>query len=152
MAPEAETDEAEYVPGQRSQEWLHLAHVEFIEAEYDIDLNKLPANEVIAIAFATRRDYRASEIYSDAKEAHAAEVEEAKEAAKAEREAAREEREAARAKAKEEKEAAKAKAEKTAEKATKGTAKKAPAASKKSAASRRRAKEAEAEDADPFED
>ena len=150
MAPEAEPDEAEYVPGQRSQEWLHLAHVEFIEAEYDIDLNKLPANEVIAIAFATRRDYRASEIYSDAKEAHAAEV--AKEAAKAEREAAREEREAARAKAKEEKEAAKAKAEKTAEKATKGTAKKATAASKKSAASRRRAKEAEAEDADPFED
>lgn len=145
---EATEEVEEYIPGTRSQDWLHNAHVEYIETEYGVNLSKSSPAEVISIAFATRREFRESEIYSDAKSAAAEAKEEAKAAASEARAEAKAERERLKAEAKAEKDAAAEKAEK-APAAKKGAAKaKAPA--KKAA---RRSKPATTdEDESPFED
>lgn len=142
-------EEVEYVPGERSQQWLHEAHVAYLEDEYpDLNLGRKKPNEVIAIAFATRRDYRASEIYAEAKEAHEAEAEEAKAAAVEEREA----RAAERAAAAEEKKAARA--EKGPGKAkAKSTSRSRPAAKKGAAAKKTttRTRTRKTKEEDPFD-
>lgn len=145
MADEEEVEE-EYVPGERSQDWLHVAHVAYLEDEYpDLNLGRKKPNEIIAIAFATRRDFRASDIYLEAKEAHAADVEEAKAALQEEREA----RKAERAAAAEEKKAARAeKTEKPSRAARKGGAAR---SSKTGTTTRARSRKSKSSEEDPFD-
>lgn len=146
---EATEEVEEYIPGTRSQDWLHNAHVEYIETEYGVNLSKSSPAEVISIAFATRREFRESEIYADAKSAAAEAKEEAKAAAAEARAEAKAERERLKAEAAEAKAAAAEKAEKPA--AKKGAAKATKATAKKATA--RRSKPATTdEDESPFED
>lgn len=76
---------AEDEGGLRSRMHLHDALVAYIEETYSVDMNKLPANEVVAWAFAKRNEWRATDGYRELLEEHRAEAE----ATKAEKAAAR---------------------------------------------------------------
>lgn len=145
----ADEEEVEYVPGQRSQTWIHEAHVEYLEAEYpDLNLAKLKPAELIAVAFASRRDYRASEVYEEAKAEHVNSVEEERARLAEERAEAKAQREAERAEKAAAKSAKKGEASKS-----KATAKKGSKATKaKSTGKSTRGRKTKPSSEDPFED
>lgn len=125
MAEEQEEVEG----GPRSQMWKHEAMVSWINKEFDVDLDKMSAAEVIAYAFAHRVAWRKSDTYKSLVAERADVVAAEKAERQAEKEAEREAKKEAKAA---EKAAKAAKAEKApAAKATKAPAKKAAKSTKK---------------------
>jgi hypothetical protein len=124
--------EVEEEGGLRSRMYLHEALVEFIEANYDVDLSKVSPAEVIAWAFAKRNEFRGKDDPKQRKayEGLLAERKKEAEAEKAERAALR----AAAAKEKGDKAPAKATKKAPAKKATKKAAAPRKAAAKKGGA------------------
>lgn len=133
MAAEAEAEEEVRIPGARSQMAVHEAQVTYLEETYGVDLSTYSAAEIIAIAYATRVEWRQTEIYHEVKNGLGETREAEKEAKRLEREEAAAVK-AAEREAKAAEKAAKADgAEKPAGKTSKATAKKA-APAKKAAA------------------
>lgn len=133
--------------GPRSQMWKHEAMVPYLESEFGVTLSKCSPAEIIAMAFARRNPWRASDTYANLVESHKGDAEAAKAERAAEREAAKAERAEAAATAKAEKQAAAAKAK--AEAPAKAPAKKATKATK-APAKATKASKAAAPAEDPF--
>lgn len=131
MAARAKAVEvAEDEGGLRSRMYLHEALVEYVNETYGVDLDKLPAAEVVAWAFAKRNEFRGA---NDPKQRKAYEA--ILEERRGEAEAEKAERAALRAAAaKEKKDAAPAKATKAPAKAAKAAKATKKAAAKKATA------------------
>jgi hypothetical protein len=93
---EIEEAEAEEV-ALRSQIWKHEAMVEWLNEQFEIDLDSLPAAEVIAYAFAKRVEWRKSNDYLSLVDDYRTETAQRKEQEAAAREAAKLEKEAEKA-------------------------------------------------------
>lgn len=148
-AAEVEETVEEEEGGLRSQLFKHEAQAEWINGEYGIDLDELPASEIIAYAYATRVAWRKTDTYKELVSEHKGAAAEAAETKKIAAAAKAAEKAAAKAEAAAAKEAV-TEAPAPAKKATKATATKATPAPQKATRARKGTAAAAAADS-PFD-